>query len=292
MSIGSEAGLTDAGRWDQVLEPRQGWFDLPLAELWRYRDLILLFVKRDFVAQFKQTVLGPTWFVLQPLLTTLMFTVVFGNIARLDTAGIPKVPFYLSGNILWLFFSGCLLNTADTLRGNAHIFGKVYFPRLAVPIAVVLSQGLRFGLQFVFFVVVWLVYAGRPGAQLAWSWPAALLPLLVLLVGMLGLGCGIIVSALASKYRDLQHLVQFGVQLGMYTTTVIYPLAAIGGGRARWLILANPMTPIIEAFRRGFLGAGEFEWAYLGYSVACAAGLLVVGVVAFHRVERTFMDTV
>jgi len=278
--------------WDLVIEPREGWFHLHLHDLWQYRDLVALFVRRDFVAQFKQTILGPVWFVLQPLLTTVMFTVVFGNIAKLSTDGLPKILFYMSGNILWLYFSTCLLSTCNTFAGNAHLFGKVYFPRLAVPVAVVISQLLRLALQLGFFMVFWGCYALFTDAQLRITPHAALLPLLVLIMAALALGCGILISAVTTKYRDLQYLVQFGVQLAMYTTTVIFPLAAIQGGNARYFILANPMTPIIECFRYGFLGTGVFDWWHLLYSFACAVLLLTGGIVVFNHVERTFMDTV
>ena len=281
-----------AETWDLTIEPREGWFDLHLQDLWRYRDLVVLFVRRDFVAQFKQTILGPAWFVLQPLLTTIMFTVVFGNIAKLSTDGLPKILFYMSGNILWLYFSTCLLSTCNTFAGNAHLFGKVYFPRLAVPVAVVISQMLRLALQFVFFLGFWVFYRLFTHAQICLTPHAALLPLLVLIMAALGLGCGIVISAATTKYRDLQYLVQFGVQLAMYTTTAIFPLAAIKGGNARYFILANPMTPIIESFRYGFLGTGVFDWGHLLYSALVAALLLVAGIVVFNHVERTFMDTV
>jgi lipopolysaccharide transport system permease protein len=290
--LGSAASVPAPEVWDLVIEPREGWFNLHLDDLWRYRDLVTLFVRRDFVAQFKQTILGPAWFVLQPLLTTIMFTVVFGNIAKLDTDGLPKILFYMSGNILWLYFSTCLTSTSNTFAGNAHLFGKVYFPRLAVPVAVVISQILRLALQFVFFLGFWVVYALFTDADIHFTPHALLLPLLVVIMAALGLGCGILISAVTTKYRDLQYLVQFGVQLAMYTTTTIFPLSAIKGGNARYFILANPMTPIIETFRYGFLGSGVFDWGHLVYSMVCAVVLLAAGVVIFNHVERTFMDTV
>jgi lipopolysaccharide transport system permease protein len=278
--------------WDLVIRPESNVLDLHLGDLWRYRDLILLFVHRDFVAQFKQTVLGPAWFVLQPLLTALMFTVVFGQIARLDTAGMPKLLFYLSGNILWLYLATCLVATSDTFHSSAPLFGKVYFPRLAVPISIVLSQTLRLALQFVVFLVFWAVYAIALRAPVRMTWAALMLPVLILVMAALALGAGIIISAATTKYRDLQHLVQFGVQLAMYTTTVIYPLSSLHGGNARYIILANPMTPIIEAFRYGYLGAGHLSWMHLAYSASIAVALLIGGGLLFSRIERTFMDTV
>ena len=278
--------------WDLVLEAKRGWFDLHLNDLWRYRDLVLLFVRRDFVAQFKQTILGPIWFVLQPLLTTVMFTIVFGNIAKLSTDGLPKILFYLSGNILWQYFAECLTQTSDTFRSNASIFGKVYFPWLAVPLSIVISQLLKLSLQFGFFLCFWLYYALFTGAAIHPTPVALLFPVLVLIMAMLGLGAGIIASSLTTKYRDLRFLLTFGVQLLMYTTTVIYPLASIQGGRSRYFILANPMTPIIETFRYGFLGTGSFSWQSLGYSASFSAITLLLGILVFGKVESTFMDTV
>lgn len=278
--------------WDLVLRPKRGWFDLHLKDLWCYRDLVLLFVRRDFVAQFKQTILGPMWFVLQPLLTTIMFTIVFGNIAKLSTDGLPKLLFYLSGNILWQYFAECLTQTSDTFRSNAGIFGKVYFPRLAVPLSIVISQLLKLGLQFGFFLCFWLYYALFTGVDIHLTAAALLFPVLVLIMAMMGLGAGIIASSLTTKYRDLRFLLTFGVQLLMYTTTVIYPLASIRGGYSRYFILANPMTPIIETFRYGFLGTGSFSWQYLGYSASFSVITLLLGVLVFTKVESTFMDTV
>jgi lipopolysaccharide transport system permease protein len=276
--------------WDFELTPKTGLMNLQLRELWHYRDLILLFVRRDFVARFKQTILGPAWFVIQPLLTTLMFTIIFGNIAQLSTDGLPKILFYLSGNILWLYFSECLTLCSNTFTANAGIFGKVYFPRLVVPVSIVISQVLTFALQFTFFLCFMGYYASigdgfHPNATLL------LLPVLVLLMAGMGLGLGIIFSSLTTKYRDMRFLLEFGVRLAMYATTVIYPLSSLPD-KYRLLILANPVTPIIEAFRYGFLGAGAFSWGYLGYSAAFTLVVMFTGVVMFTKIERTFMDTV
>ena len=281
-----------AEEWDLILRPHAGWFDLHLDDLWRYRDLVMLFVRRDFVAQFKQTILGPAWFVLQPLLTTIMFTVVFGNIAKLSTDSLPKVLFYLSGNILWQYFSGCLTATSNTFRTNAGIFGKVYFPRLVVPVSITISQLFKLALQFVFFLGFWAYYVVVLDVPIHLTRAAALFPLLVLIMAALGLGLGILFSSMTTKYRDLRFLLQFGVQLAMYTTTVIYPLSSITGGKVRYFILANPMTPIIETFRYGFLGQGTFNWWHLGYSAGFAGVALLLGAIIFTHVERTFMDTV
>ncbi len=283
---------SDHEAWDIVLRPRTGWFDLHLRDLWRYRDLIVLFVRRDFVASFKQTILGPAWFIIQPLLTTIVFTIVFGNIAGLSTDRLPKMLFYLSGNVLWQFFANCLTATSNTFVGNAHLFGKVYFPRLAVPISVVISQAMKLLLHLALFLCFWLYFALFTPAPVRMNGAVALFPALAVIMAVLGLGCGIVISSATTKYRDLQFLVSFGVQLAMYATTVIYPLSAIKGGGMRLLILANPMTPIIEAFRYAFLGAGSFDWAYLAYSAAFALLLLAAGVLVFTKVEKTFMDTV
>ena len=279
-------------QWDLIMGPHCGWFDLHLDDLWRYRDLVMLFVRRDFVSQFKQTILGPVWFVIQPLLTTLMFTIVFGNIAGLSTDGLPKILFYLSGSILWQYFSLCLTKTSDTFAANARLFGKVYFPRLAIPVSVTLSQLLKLGLQLGFFACFWIYYVIMLDVPIRLTWAACLLPVLVLIMAGMGLGLGIIFSSMTTKYRDLKFLLQFGVQLAMYTTTVIYPLNSIPSGYSRYFMLANPMTPIIETFRYGFLGSGTFSWWHLGYSAFFMAAVLTVGVLVFTRIERTFMDTV
>jgi lipopolysaccharide transport system permease protein len=278
--------------WDLIIRPHEGWFSLHLDDLWRYRDLVLLFVRRDFVSQFKQTILGPIWFVLQPLLTTIMFTVVFGNMARLSTDGLPKILFYLSGSTLWQYFAACLTRTSDTFTANARLFGKVYFPRLAVPVSVTISHLLKLGLQLMFFGCFWAYYCVVLDAPIRLTWAALLLPFLVLVMAALGLGLGILFSSMTTKYRDLKFLLQFGVQLAMYATPVIYPLSSIRGSYGRAFILANPMTAILETFRFGLLGTGTFSWLHLGYSAACAVLALLCGVLVFTRIERTFMDTV
>ena len=276
--------------WQLVLRPRARWFDLHLADLWRYRDLVGMFVRRDFVSQFKQTILGPVWFVIQPLLTTLIFVVVFGNIASLSTDGLPKMLFYLSGSVIWMYFSNVLTATANTFIGNANLFGKVYFPRLAVPLSLAISHVLKFALQFLFFLCFWAWYAWR-GADIEFTRAVWLFPLLVLLMVGQALGLGILFSSLTTKYRDLRFLLEFGVRLMMYAAPVVYPLAAIPG-KWRWFLLINPVTPIVEIFRLGFLGQGTFSWLQLGYSAGFAVAALVLGVAIFNRVEKTFMDTV
>ncbi len=276
--------------WDLVIGPPSGWLDLHLRDLWRYRDLAGLFVRRDFVATYKQTILGPLWHIIQPLLTTLMFTVVFGRIAGLPTDGVPQFIFYMAGTTVWNYFAQCLTRTSNTFIANAGIFGKVYFPRMVVPVSIVLSQLIGFAIQFVFFLVFYGLFWAK-GAPINPNWAVSLLPLLLLMMAGLGLGFGVIISSMTTKYRDLQVLVQFGVQLWMYATPVIYPLSSMGENY-RWMVVANPMSAIVETFRYAFFGTGTFSWAYLGYSAGFTVVLLLVGMAIFNRVERTFMDTV
>ncbi len=272
-----------------VIVPKTGWFDINLKEVLRYRDLIILFVKRNFVSQYKQTILGPAWALIQPLLTTVVFTVVFGSLAGLAADGVPSFLFYMSGNIAWSYFSGCLTSTANTFTGNAGIFGKVYFPRLVSPISTVLTNLISFGIQFAMFLVFTLIYWVRGAVHP--NWYALLLPLLLLHMAMLSLGVGIIISSLTTKYRDLKMLVGFGVSLWMYATPVAYDIGIIPE-KYMWLYMLNPMTPIVNAFRTAFLGLGSFDLFH--YLISWAVTLLVLfwGIVLFSRVEKTFMDTV
>lgn len=276
--------------WTLVIRSKTRWFDLHLADLWRYRDLVVLFVRRDFVSTYKQTILGPLWFIIQPLLTTLTFTLIFGSIAQLSTDGLPKILFYLSGVTAWNYFSDCLLTTSDTFNANSSLFGKVYFPRLAVPLSIVISNLIKFGIQLGLFLGFFLYFLGN-GAAIRPTKALLLLPGLVLLMAALGLGSGIIVSSLTTRYRDLRFLVQFGAQLLMYSTPVIFPLSKLPQ-QYRWIMLANPMTPVIETFRYAFLGTGTFSWRLLGISAAATSLILAVGVLLFNKVEKTFMDTV
>lgn len=276
--------------WDLVIRAKSGWFDLHLKELWRYRDLVMLFVRRDFVSTYKQTILGPLWFIIQPLLTTLTFTLLFGNIAKLSTDGLPKILFYLSGITAWNYFSDCLMKTSETFNANSNLFGKVYFPRLAVPISIVLSNLIKFGIQLGLFLCFY-VYFLAAGAAIHPNKALLLMPALILLMAALGLGSGIIVSSLTTRYRDLRFLVQFGTQLLMYGTPVIFPLSRLPQ-QYRWIMLANPMTPVIETFRYAFLGTGSFSWTLLGVSAAVTFAILALGVLLFNHVEKTFMDTV
>jgi lipopolysaccharide transport system permease protein len=282
---------TDDENWDMIIQPQRSLLDLRLGELWRYRDLVLLFVRRDFVAVYKQTILGPLWYLIQPLLTTITFTVIFGNIASLPTDGLPQFLFYMSGTVVWSYFASCLTKTSETFVQNANLFGKVYFPRMAVPVSILISNLITFLIQFALFLVfvVYFVLRGTP-IQINWLW-VALSPLLLLVMAGLGLGLGIIISSLTTKYRDLRFLVQFGVSLLMYATPVIYPVSSIPE-RFQWIILANPMTPIVEAFRYAFLGAGTVNTGLLLYSFGFMVVVVFLGSVIFNRVEQTFMDTV
>jgi len=284
------AGKPDEPDWTLVIRPKGRWFDLRLRELWRGRELIWLFFWRDFVALYKQTILGPLWYLIQPLLTTIVFTVVFGRIANLPTNGLPQFLFYMSGTVVWTYFAGSLTKTSTTFLMNAQIFGKVYFSRLTVPISALLSNLVAFGIQFLLFLgfLAYFVIKGSDAHVTVW---ALLLPVLILIMAGLGLGLGIMVSALTTKYRDLQYLVAFGVQLLMYTTPMVIPLSAVSG-KWRLVMVVNPMTPIIEAFRRGFLGEGVISAPLLLYSAGFALAAVIGGALLFHRVERTFMDTV
>lgn len=287
-----DPSATDSG-WTTVIKPKDKLLSVDFGELWRYRDLCSLFVRRNITTQFKQTVLGPLWYVLQPVITVVMYMVVFGNIAKIPTDGLPQPLFYLSGICLWQYFSDCLNKTSSTFVSNASIFGKVYFPRLIVPISNVISNLLRFGIQFALFLVVYAVYQIFiiPG-QIHTNWYALMLPVLVAMLAGLALGFGVLFSSLTTKYRDLQLLLGYFVSLWMYATPVIYPLSTIHNNTLRFIMSLNPLTGIVEAFKYGFLGEGVFSWGLLGYSFAFMVVLLAIGVVLFNRVQRTFMDTV
>jgi lipopolysaccharide transport system permease protein len=278
-------------KWEVEIRPDTSWLALSVRDVWTYRDLVRLLVRRDIVAQYKQTILGPIWLVLQPLLTTLVFTIFFGRVAGLSTAGMPKLLFYLSGQIVWGYFAAVLTATSDTFVANAGIFGKVYFPRLVVPVSVLFSQLFQFGLRILIFLGFFAFYffGGAPVRP-----TAALLvfPLALLVMMGLALGLGILFSAMTAKYRDLRYLLSFGVQLLMFTTTAVYPLSAMTSANYRLLVLANPMTSVIECFREAFLGAGDFHPARLLYSGLFAVVALVLGILSFTRIERNFMDSV
>ncbi len=277
-----------------VIRPRSGWFDLNLRELAGYKDLIFLFVKRNFVSLYKQTVLGPAWAVIQPLLTTVVFSLVFGSIAGLAADGVPTFIFYLTANVLWAYFSNCLTTTSSTFIANSGILGKVYFPRLVMPISTVLSKLIDFAIQYGFMVIFVIYFAVTK--QIHPNWYVLMTPVLLLQLAMLSLGVGVIISAATTKYRDLRMLVSFGVQLWMYGTPVAYDMFSMSvfapGSKYYGLYMCNPVTPIINIFRYGYLGIGEIDWFYYGISWITTLVVLFIGVVLFSRVEKTFMDTV
>ena len=278
--------------WTLIIKPHQKLWSVDLGEIWRYRDLIQLFVKRDVVVQYKQTILGPLWYIIQPVLTVIMNMVVFGGIAKMSTDGVPQPLFYMAGNVCWLYFANCLNQTSNTFVANQSMFGKVYFPRLAIPIATVLSNLFRFGIQLALFIVLWIWFVAR-GAHVSVNVSTlVLLPVFIVMLAGLGLGFGILVSSMPTKYRDLRILFTFIVQLWMYATPIVYPISMVSEGTLRTLMLANPMTSIIEAFKYATLGQGYFSWGALGYSFAFMSILLVIGVVVFNKVQRSFMDTV
>jgi lipopolysaccharide transport system permease protein len=277
-------------KWDLVIKPKSSLFKINTKELFHHWDLIIMFVKRDFSTIYKQTILGPLWFFIQPILTTIMFTIVFGRIANIKTDGVPQVLFYLSGITIWNYFSDCLLNTSDTFVKNANIFGKVYFPRLVIPISVVISNLLKFGVQMTLFLIVYFYFIAI-GESIHPNVTLVLVPLLIANMGILGLGLGMIISAMTTKYRDLKFLVTFGVQLLMYAVPIIYPLSAISAGK-RWIMELNPMTSIIEAFKYSFIGKGSFSPGALLVSFTTSLIILLFGVIVFNKVEKRFMDTV
>jgi len=273
-----------------VIQPHANILDLKLKDVWHYRDLLLLLVRRDFVSFYKQTILGPLWFFIQPLFTTIIYTFIFGNLAGISTQGIPKPLFYMAGITAWNYFSECLTKTSTVFKDNAGVFGKVYFPRLIMPLSIVISNLIRFAVQMLLFLLM-MAYFGFKGGAFHITSYVLLFPVLVILMALFGLGFGMIISALTTKYRDLVFLVSFGVQLLMYATTVVYPLSA-APEKYRWMIALNPMTPIIETFRLGFLGEGYFSWSHLGYSAAVTLIIVICGVIIFNKTERNFIDTV
>jgi len=279
--------------WDIEISPKHSLFDLQLKDTWHYRDLLLLLVRRDFVAFYKQTILGPLWFFIQPAITILIYTLVFNNLASIPTDNIPAPLFYLAGTIMWNYFSDCLIKTSTVFKDNSAVLGKVYFPRLIMPLSIVLSNLVRFAVQFILFIILMLYYWGK-GFAIASNMAVILFPVVILLIAALGLGIGMIISAVTTKYRDLAFVVTFGVPLLMYATTVIYPLsvAITKYPKYAWIIKYNPMTALIETFRYGFLGKGTFSWGLLGYSAGVTAVILLIGIVIFNKVERTFVDTV
>lgn len=278
-----------------VIQPKTKWFDLKLKQVLEYRDLIFLFVKRNFVSKYKQTVLGPIWAVIQPLLTTVVFTIVFGNIAGLAPGGIPSFVFYLSGTILWTYFSSCLTQTANTFVSNSSIMGKVYFPRLVMPVSSVFSEMIGLAIQYA-FLIIFLVYYAVTGQGVHPNLWVLMTPLMILQLALLSLGFGIIISALTTKYRDLAMLVAFGTQLWMYASPIAYDMFSMGafapGGKWHALYMCNPVTSIVNLFRYGYLGIGTMEWNYYFIGWGTTLIILLVGVILFNRIEKTFMDTV
>ena len=279
-----------AKKWTAIIEPPKKFVDLKLNEVWRYRDLIWLFVKRDFTTRYKQTILGPLWFLIQPLFITIAQTFIFGNVAGLSTDGLPQVLFYMGGNVLWLYFSTCLTSTSNTFRGNARLFGKVYFPRLTTPIATAISSLINFGIQFLMFLGFILFFIIR-GANVHITWIAALTPLIVLQTAILGVGCGIVISSLTTKYRDLQVMVSFGVMIWMYLSPVIVSGSSLSE-KTYVLMMLNPVSPAIELFRSGWLGSGTTPFLFWGISWVVSIAVFLLGTILFNRIEKTFMDTV
>jgi lipopolysaccharide transport system permease protein len=279
--------------WLEIITPKKHIFDINLKELWDYKYLLLLFVKRDFVSIYKQTILGPLWFFIQPVFTTLIFTVIFGQLASIPTDGLPQILFYMCGITCWSYFSESLSKTSNVFILNASIFGKVYFPRLILPISIVISNLFKFVIQFILFIS-FLLYYYFNDANINPNIYILTTPILLILMAGLGLGFGIIISSLTTKYRDLQFLVIFGVQLFMYATPIVYPLSLAKEklGEFSWIALLNPMTSIIETMKYSFLGQGEFSWYYLGYSFIFMIITLFIGTIIFNKVEQNFMDTV
>jgi lipopolysaccharide transport system permease protein len=290
LSNNSKTPAEESGIWDMVIRPKRNLLDIKLKEIWNYRDLIMLFVRRDFVAKYKQTILGPFWFILSPLISTLMYTLVFAGIAKISTEGIPPQLFYLTGIVAWSYFASCLNGTSSTFLSNAGIFGKVYFPRLVSPISVIISSMVQLGIQLL-LLSTFMIYYSLSGYNIQINIHLIYIPLLITNLALLGLGFGIIFSSLTTKYRDLTNFLGFGVQLWMYITPVIYPSSVVPE-KYRILVFLNPVAPLVEAFKFGLIGAGEFNPGRLLYSVIFTAILLFVGVILFNRTEQNFMDTV
>ena len=279
--------------WDIIITNRSSLFHIDLQEIWRYRDLLAMYVKRDIVTFYKQTILGPLWFIIQPLLTTIMFMFVFGGIAGISTDGIPQAVFYLAGLVCWNYFQDCLSKCSDTFNANQAIFGKVYFPRLVVPFSIVISNLIKMFIQFALFLVVYGYYFAT-GVGFHLNATILLVPILIVMLGCLGLGFGMIISSMTTKYRDLRFLITFGIQLWMYATPVIYPLSVMKDTYPKyiWVLVANPLTAILETFKYAFTGVGVFDWGYLAYSIGFTIVVLLLGIVIFNRVQRNFMDVI
>lgn len=286
--------LNDNTNWDIVIKPRKKGFNLNLSEIWKYKDLLRMYVRRDIVVMYKQTVLGPLWFIIQPLFTTLMYMFVFGGIANIPTDGLPQMLFYLSGIVCWAYFSDCLGRTSTTFSANAGVFSKVYFPRLIVPLSAALSNLVRFAIQLILFLTVYAYFYFVKGADIHFTRYILLFPVFIVMLAGLGMGFGIIVSSLTAKYRDLAILFTFVTQLWMYATPVIYPLSVMEENYSKymWIIQLNPLTSIVEATRYAFMGVGTVDWFWLGYSFIFTIGIVLVGMWVFNKVERNFIDIV
>lgn len=283
----------DQKEWDIIIQPNSKLFNLNLKEVWRYKDLLNMYVKRDIVTLYKQTILGPIWYVIQPLTTTIMFMFVFGGIAGISTDGLPQPLFYMAGILCWNYFSECLTRCSETFNANQNVFGKVYFPRLVVPISIVISSLLKMAIQFALFIAIYLFYIFQ-GYSPQVTWYILLFPILIIMLAGLGLGFGLLISSMTTKYRDLKFLVSFGVQLWMYITPVIYPLSVLKNNYPQyvWAIVINPLTAVIETFKISFLGQGTFSWTYLIYSLIFTVVIMTWGIVTFNKVQRSFMDTI
>lgn len=289
--MSEKSASTESEDWDIELNAKPSWFNLDLKHIWHYRDLLFLLVKRDYVASFKQTILGPLWFFIQPLLTTFVYIFIFGKVAKISTGNTPGMLFYFMNIILWNYFSSCLLASSNTFVGNANLFGKVYFPRLIIPLTSIFSNLLRFGVQFMMlvFMIIYFYFA-QPGS-IHLTWYVVFFPFVLFALAMLGTGMGMIISSLTTKYRDLNHLVAFGVQLFMYATPVIYPISFLQGG-AGWLLKLNPLSSLFELYRFMFLGEGTFSALGLVYSFGLSILIISIGALVFNRVEKNFIDTV
>jgi lipopolysaccharide transport system permease protein len=276
--------------WDLIITSKKSWFDLQLKQIWLYRDLLMLFVKRDIVSFYKQTIFGPLWYFIQPIITTIVYTFVFGNLANLPTDGIPKPLFYLAGITSWNYFADCLIKTSTTFKDNAGIFGKVYFPRVITPLSIVISNLLRFCIQMLLFLGM-IIYYYYHGYNIQLNWQILLFPFFVILMAMQGLGFGMIITAMTTKYRDLAYLLNFGIQLMMYSTTVIYPLSSLKG-KLYWIVSANPMTFIIEGIKASTLGTGNLTLNSFVYVFTVSIIIFSIGFLTFNKVEKTFVDTI
>lgn len=288
LNVNQEPKLLD--EWDILIQNKSKLIDLKIKEIWSYRDLLLLFVKRDFISFYKQTILGPLWFFIQPVFTTIVYVFIFGNLAKISTDGIPQILFYMSGITAWNYFADCITKTSTVFRDNSNIFGKVYFPRLIIPLSIVVSNLLRFTAQFILFLLT-LIYFKISGSFIEINYAIIFFPFLLLLMAMYGLGLGLLISAMTTKYRDLSFLVAFGIQLLMYATTVIYPLSVVPI-KYRIIVMANPLTSIIELFRLGFLGKGYFSIDSFLYSISITIFIFLIGIIIFNKTEKTFIDTI